>query len=148
MIMDFRKFDKTYYIRIDKGEEIISSILEICKREKIASAVYSAIGGCCKAEIQTFLPEEGKFETNTLEGMLELISMNGNITSDDEGIIKHHTHATFAYIRDGNHCVSGGHVKSATVLYTAEIELRPVIDGVIKRKPDSETGTGFWHFTD
>ena len=33
------------------------------------------------------------------------------------------------------------------VSYTAEIELRPVVDGEIKRKYDSETGTGFWSFT-
>ena len=30
--------------------------------------------------------------------------------------------------------------------YTAEIELRPVIGGVIRRKYDEETGTGFWDF--
>ena len=43
--MDYRKFDKTYYIRADKGDEIISCILEVCKKEKISSAIYSGIGG-------------------------------------------------------------------------------------------------------
>ena len=46
------------------------------------------------------------------------------------------------------HGMSGGHIKSITVLYTAEIELRPVIGGVIRRKRDPETGTGFWDFSD
>lgn len=32
------------------------------------------------------------------------------------------------------------------VLYTAEIELRPVLGGRIRRKYDPETGTGFWDF--
>jgi hypothetical protein len=32
------------------------------------------------------------------------------------------------------------------VSYTAEIELRPVIGGRIKRQFDAETGTGFWDF--
>ena len=31
-----------------------------------------------------------------------------------------------------------------TVLYTAEIELRPTVGGAIGRKFDPETGTGFW----
>ncbi len=44
--------------------------------------------------------------------------------------------------------MSGGHIRSLTVLYTAEIELRPVVGGVIGRKTDPETGTGFWHFAD
>ena len=38
------------------------------------------------------------------------------------------------------------HAKSTTVLYTAEIELRPTIGGSIGRKFDPETGTGFWNF--
>jgi hypothetical protein len=31
-------------------------------------------------------------------------------------------------------------------LYTAEIELRPVVGGVITKRYDPETGTGFWSF--
>ena len=34
-----------------------------------------------------------------------------------------------------------------TVLYTAEIELRPVIGGTISRKSDLETETGFLYFS-
>ena len=144
--MDYRKFDNTYYIRVDKGEEIISSILEICRKEKVNSAIYNGIGGCSEAEIQTFIPEKGEFETRTLSGMLELVNMTGNIMCDEDGEIFHHTHGAFAFKEDGSHSVGGGHLKSATVLYTAEIELRPVIGGEIKKKFDPETGTGFWDF--
>ena len=42
--------------------------------------------------------------------------------------------------------MAAGHIKSMTVLYTAEIELRPVIGEVISIKHDPETGTGFWNF--
>ena len=41
---------------------------------------------------------------------------------------------------------SGGHLKATTILYTAEIELRPTVGGAIGRKFDPETGTGFWDF--
>ena len=33
-------------------------------------------------------------------------------------------------------------------IISGEIELRPVTGGVIRRKPDPETGTGFWSFDD
>ena len=33
-------------IRMDKGDEIISTILGICQKEQIASAIFSGIGGC------------------------------------------------------------------------------------------------------
>jgi hypothetical protein len=48
--------------------------------------------------------------------------------------------------QDGQHGMAGGHLKATTVLYTAEIELRPTINGAIGRKFDPETGTGFWNF--
>lgn len=145
--MDYKKYDQTYYIRMDKGEEVIRTLLEICRKEKIGSAIFCGIGGCQKAEIQTFIPDAGAFETTELSGMLELISLNGNIISDDEGELFHHTHALFSYIKEGEHSMAGGHIKSITVLYTAEIELRPVTGGVILRKTDPETGTGFWKFS-
>lgn len=144
--MDYKIFDKTCYIRADKGEEIIEKILEVCKKESFSSAVFSGIGGCSEAEIQTFIPERGEFETRKVSGMLELASMNGNIISDENGELYHHTHAVFAYKVGDEHLMCGGHLKSSTVLYTAEIELRPVTGGKIGRKTNEETGTGFWDF--
>lgn len=147
-IMDYRKINDTVYIRMDKGDEIIGCILDVCRKEKIMSAIFSGIGGLGEAEIQTLIPEANEFETRTIRGMLELVSMTGNVISDEDGEIYQHTHAIVSYKEDGKHCIAGGHIKSLTVSYTAEIELRPVIDGVIKRKYDSETGTGFWKFED
>lgn len=144
--MEYRKIGTTYYIRMDRDDELVSNILEICRREAIRSAIFSGIGGCQKAELQTFVPEQGSFETETVEGMLELVSLNGNVVSADDGELYHHTHALFSYKKDGHHTVAGGHLRSATVLYTAEIELRPTAGGYIARKYDPETGTGFWDF--
>ena len=142
--MEYRAFGDAYYIRIDRDEEMIACILDVCRREGIASATYSGIGGCQSAEIQTFDPERGMFQTERIEGMLELVSFMGNAISDDDGELHSHTHALFAFEREGEHCVRAGHLKSSTVLYTAEIELRPVRGGVIGSQPDPETGTGFW----
>ncbi|MBR5091509.1 MAG: DUF296 domain-containing protein [Ruminiclostridium sp.] len=146
--MDYRIFNNTVYIRLDRGDEIIGNIIGICRKEQIKSAIFSGIGGCMKTEIQTFIPETGAFETQTIEGMLELVSLNGNVVTDENGEYFHHTHAMFTFKKDGGHHSAGGHIKSITVLYTAEIELRPVVGGAIKRRSDPETGTGFWDFGD
>lgn len=144
--MDYRKYDDTIYIRLDWDDEIISCILDVCRKEQICSAVFSGIGGCSEAQIQTFMPERGMFETRTISGMLELVSLNGDLVTDGSDKLYTHTHAMFSYKEGENHCVAGGHIKSITVLYTAEIELRPVTGGKIMRKSDPETGTGFWSF--
>ena len=157
--MEYKKIGETYYVRMDRGDEIIGNILEICRKEAIPSAIFSGIGGCSSAELQVFIPETGSFETEQLEEMLELVSLNGNVVSGDDGQLYHHTHALFSFKggnrdvdnivgghQDGQHGMAGGHLKSTTVLYTAEIELRPTIGGSIGRKFDPETGTGFWNF--
>ncbi len=144
--MNYRKFGDTFYVRMDRGDEIIGSIVDICKKEHISSAIFSGIGGCSEAQIQTFQPETHCFETQTIQGMLELVSLNGNIISDEQNGLYSHTHAVFAYKQGNQHRLAAGHIKSITVLYTAEIELRPVIGGVISRRHDPETGTGFWNF--
>ena len=144
--MDYRKFGEAYYVRVDRGEEVIASILDVCRREKVGSVTFSGIGGCSEAEIQTFIPEEGTFELRRLSGMLELVSLNGNVISDDQDEFHCHAHAAFAYKEGDEHRIAAGHVKSITVLYTAEIEVRPTIGDRIMKKHDPETGTGFWDF--
>ena len=144
--MDYRKFGETFYLRLDKGDEIIGSVLALCRKEQLPSAVFGGIGGCSEAQIQTFLPETGAFETQTLRGMLELVSLTGSVITDDRDELFQHTHAVFSYKEGEQHRVAAGHIKSITVLYTAEIELRPVVGGVIRRKFNPETGTGLWDF--
>ncbi|MBR3327577.1 MAG: DUF296 domain-containing protein [Atopobiaceae bacterium] len=146
--MEYRRFSNTYYVRLDRGDEILSSILDVCREEHVDSAIFTGIGGCSEAQIQTFLPETGEFQTQVLTGMLELVSLTGNVFTGDEGELYHHTHAVFSYKEGDEHRMAAGHMKSVTVLYTAEIELRPTIGGTIRRQYDPETGTGFWSFAE
>ena len=90
--MEHKRFGDTCYIRLDRGDEVISSILEVCRAERVESATFSGIGGCSEARIQTFIPEAGTFEERTLSGMLELVSLTGNVISDDQGAL--YPHAT------------------------------------------------------
>ena len=74
-----------------------------------------------------------------------MVSLNGNVIWDEEAAAPvHHTHGLLSYKKDGLHLTAGGHIKSLRVLYTCEIELRPVMGGIIRKEYDPETGTGFW----
>ena len=145
--MEYRKYGDTYYVRMDRGDEIIENLLDLCRKEQIASCTYSGIGGCERAEIQTYIAEEGVFETRVIEGTLELVNLIGSIFSDEEDRLFHHTHALFSYKDGDRHETAAGHMKSMLVSYTAEITLKPVAEGKIGRQYDEETGTGFWKFT-
>lgn len=144
--MEYREFGDAYYVRMDRGDEIASSILTLCEREGIRSATFWGIGGCSDAQIQVFTPEDGTFRTEHVSGTLELVSLMGNVISGASGERALHAHALFAYCEDGEHKTASGHLKSSTVRYTAELELRPIKGGTIGMQPDPETGTGFWAF--
>ncbi|PTV04466.1 PCC domain-containing protein [Limosilactobacillus reuteri] len=68
------------YLRIDKGEEILDSILLTCKKYEISSATFYGLGACGKAVIGTYIPEKHDFLLHTKEGMLELVSLMGKFT--------------------------------------------------------------------
>lgn len=42
--MDYKRFDSTIFARIDKNEEIISKVMEICEKENIRLANINALG--------------------------------------------------------------------------------------------------------
>lgn len=83
--MDHRRVGDAIYIRMDRGDEIIRCVLDVCRKEGVESATYSGIGGCGEAQIQTYIPETNTFETQTLHGMLELVSLTGNVITDEQG---------------------------------------------------------------
>ena len=146
--MEYRICTGIGYLRLDRGELVIESVLEFCRREGIRSATFSGLGGCDLAEVKTFDPETKTYGSRTLSGMLELASLWGNVTGDGNGGLAQHTHAVFACVENGKHETAGGHLGEARVLITAEIEVRPIVGGVISRKTDPAWGTKVWDFGD
>lgn len=144
--MEYKKYGADFYIRLDKGDEVTESLLNICKKENILSAVFSGIGGFKEAVVSTYLPDKKEFLPHSKTGLLELVSMNGNIISDEENNIYEHTHAMFSYYENDEVKFIGGHLKKAVVLLTAEIKLEPVENETIKRKFNPEAGIPIWDF--
>lgn len=142
--MDYKKFGDSIYARFDKGDEVLEGILNICKNEHILSATYSGIGGCGDVTVSTYIPEKKEFVPHHKTGLLEMISINGNISANDNDEIFEHTHAMFSYLENGEVKFLGGHLARAVVSYTAEIEIKPVQKGVIRRKNDDNTGITVW----
>lgn len=143
--MEYRNYNNVIYLRLDKGDEVLSSILGVCAKEKVKSCVFSGIGGCDYVKLGTFRPEEGTYAEYEKEGMLELVSLNGDVKDSDEGSLIH-AHACLSYEEEGEIKLLGGHLLSLRVLITAEIEITPVLGGVIKTKPGQIPGTKVWDF--
>ncbi len=143
--MDYKKFKDAYYLRCDRDEDILECVLKLCRTEKILSATFSGIGCCMDVSLSVIDPDTLEFEPYRKTGVLEMTSINGNISADDSDEIYIHTHAMFSY-RDQNNSYHsiGGHLIQAVVAYTAQIVLRPVEGGVIRRMRDPKTGLTVW----
>ena len=147
--MKSQKFGDKIYLRLDKGDEVLKSVLQICREQKISSATFSGIGACDKVVIGTYLPEEHDFLRHTKEEMLEMISLMGNVTQDaNHTKLNIHAHGMFSYLNSETNTIQyfGGDLKSAQIMYTGEIVIEPVIGGEISKQFDPNVGIDVWHF--
>lgn len=142
--MKYRKIKDTFYIRIDKGEKVTESIIEVCERENIKAGYFQGIGACDLVDLSTWIPEQNDFTDHQLKGMLEMVSLMGNITTGNDNKPFLHSHATFSYLNeDGGIILTGGHLKEARISYSGEIILNPA-DEAIGRMLDENAGIEVW----
>ena len=143
--MEYRRFHDKLYIRLDRGDEIIRSLTELCRREGVSAGCVQGIGGCGKAVVGVFDPDKKAYRKEEVEALLELISLEGNVTlSGEEPFL--HLHASFAYHgADGQAHLLAGHLLEAEVALTGEIILTPA-DARITRRYDDALGIRVWDF--
>ena len=139
--MEFKKFNDTYVIRLNKGEEVISSLKELCKNEDIKLAEITGLGAANLVEIGVFNVNTKEYNTKIFEGMFEITSLVGNATRKD-GEVYLHIHINFG---DEDGIVKGGHLVRANISATSEIILRK-IDGEVGRKLSEEIGLNLLEF--
>ena len=143
--MDYKKNSDLYYLRCDRNDEILGCVLNLCKKESILSATFSGIGCCSSVSLSVINPQTLCFEPHDKTGILEMTSINGSISSDDDDNLFIHAHGMFSYKdQEGLYKTIGGHLLQAVVAYTTEIVLIPVQGGIIRRQKDPQTGITVW----
>lgn len=139
--MEYRKFNDTYVIRLNKGEEVIESLKNLCRDEDIKLAEITGLGASDFVEIGVFNIYTKEYNTKVFEGMFEITSLVGNVTRKD-GEVYLHIHINFG---DEEGLVKGGHLVKSRISATSEIILRK-IDGEVGRKLDEEIGLNLLNF--
>jgi len=140
--MEYRKFNNTYVIRMDRGEEIISSLSDFCKAEHVKLGSVQALGAADHAVIGLYHVGARQYRKHTFEGPMEITSLLGNIsTKDGEPYL--HLHITLC--RD-DMSVIGGHLNECRISATCEMFVQ-VLDGTVERKLDEKvTGLNLYEF--
>ena len=133
--MEYQRFNNQIAVRLDRGDEIVKSILMIAEAEKIALASISGIGATDDVDVGVFNAETRAYNTFSFKGTHEITSLTGNLTTKDAEPYLH-LHITLA--GEGGKIV-GGHLLRGMISLTAEIFMT-VIEGKAERIYDSELG--------
>ena len=147
LIKDVLPGDSTWFIRLEKGEEILESLTKFCKKFKSftgATGTITGIGAVSYAEIGWFDPEYKKYVTKVYRENREITSLIGNLSLKEKEPF-FHIHVTLS---NAAFEVRGGHLVKALISATGEFVLRtfrlPGPSTDLKRKQDEETGLYLW----
>ena len=141
--MQYRKFGGKYFVRIDKGEEVMSKLKELCEKENIRLAEVRALGASDDYTVAVFDVTTKKYSPMHHTEYSEIASLWGTVTTMN-GNFYPHIHMT-AGAADGT--VYGGHLVSVKISATCEMIVEPS-DGVIERKFNDEVGLNLFEFVD
>ncbi|MEJ6951215.1 PPC domain-containing DNA-binding protein [Natronospora cellulosivora (SeqCode)] len=139
--MEYKKFANKYVIRMDKGEEIISTLKKFCEENQISLGRVSGIGAVNKASIGLFETKTKEYHSLELSGDHEITSLSGNISKMD-GEVYLHLHANLA---DSSYNTKGGHLSQAFISATGEFIVEE-IEGELDRKFSEEIGLNLLQF--
>lgn len=139
--MEYRRFGEDIVIRIDKGEEMIEKMLEVCRKENVTLANVNALGAVGEFEVGLFNTAEKKYYSTIHKGDFEIVSLTGSITTKD-GELYHHIHMSAG---NQENKVYGGHLNYAKVSATCEMFIH-VMPGKVERKFSDEIGLNLFKF--
>lgn len=139
--MEYRFFGDKIVLRLDPGEEICGSLIDLAEKENISIAEISGLGAVNEFVTGVFDTEEKKYYANTFNGKYEITSLTGTITCMYQRPYLH-LHMSAG---DSTGKVFGGHLNKAVVSATAEIVIN-IVAGKVEREFSEEIGLNVLKF--
>jgi hypothetical protein len=139
--MEYRRFENTYIVRIDRGEEILEQVKALSLKENIKLATVQALGAVNDFTVGVFKPAVKKYDANTFQGNYEIVSLTGTINTMNG---EFYTHLHMSAGDESGHVV-GGHLNRAVVSAVCEMVVT-VIPGTVDREFSEEIGLNVLKF--
>lgn len=133
--MKTKKIDDGYFLRLDKGEEVVRTLVEFIAKEEIQAGAIAGIGALTQVELGYFDRDKKVYNRRKFEGIYELLSLLGNISYADNVPMVH----AHCLLGDAEYKIIGGHFFSGIVAVTGEIYIRTFAER-LSRELNPETG--------
>ena len=141
--MEYRRFGDKIVVRIDKGEELCSALLELAEKENIRMAGVTGIGASDDVTLGVFDTGTKVYNKTRFNATAyELGSVTGNLSRQD-GKPYLHLHAVIGSPAKGE--CHAGHLNAAVISATCELVI-DVIDGEVGRKFSDDIGLNLYEF--
>jgi predicted DNA-binding protein with PD1-like motif len=126
---------KTYALVYEKGDEFMSELHAFAQQNALTASHFTAIGAFSDALLGYFDRQKMDYKKISLTEQVEVLSLNGNITLEDNGY-KVHAHTVLG---KADASTMGGHILEAHVWPTLEVVLEESPKHLLRRT-DPETG--------
>jgi len=128
--MQTKKITDGFVVKLDKGEQLVDSLIKFARQEKVDSGSVTGIGAVTNVTLGYFDREQKKYLEKKFEEVYELVSLLGSIATINYQPILH----LHIIISDRNYKVYAGHLFSAEVAVTAEIFVRAYPEPLLRKK--------------
>lgn len=137
--MKSKKIGSRYFVRIDKGEEVVSSLKSFCAENRITLGSVLGIGAADRVTVGLFNTATKEYHNKALEGEYEITNLTGSVTTKD-GEVYLHLHITLA---DEEYKAYGGHLNECRISGTCELVI-DTVEGRMDRFFDDHCGLNIW----
>lgn len=127
---------RTFALIMAPEDEVMTSIIDFARRERVNGASITGIGAFRDAVLQYFDWEEKVYNDIPVTEQVEVAALVGDIGEDEEGRPAVHIHLVLGR-RDGS--AIAGHLKSARVRPTLELVVTET-PSHLRRRRDPGTG--------
>lgn len=132
--MESKKLDLGYFIRLERGEFVMRSLLEFLAKKQIQGGVVNGIGALEHVIIGYFDLSKKEYLQKKFSEIYEVVSFQGNISLVDNKPFVH----THIVLGDRNYHPHAGHFFEGKVAVTMELFVH-VFEKALKRQSDQLT---------
>ena len=124
-----------FLVRFDPGETLPEALVELARTQGWRTASLQGLGAVHKVVLAYYDLQVRQYLKFPVEGIVELVSLTGNLSSVD-GVPTWHLHAAVA---DRTGALKGGHLVALEVAITLECWIHPA-DRTVTRRLDERSG--------
>jgi predicted DNA-binding protein with PD1-like motif len=129
-------------VKIEPGQDLLECLVNIVNTIGIKTGVIvSAVGSLEKGRLRNVKQFPASFPIrrsdrlySSIDGPLEILSLSGNISQNENGKTIIHAHITVSHVKDGEVRVLGGHLIEGNLTYVmVEIMILDLDIGMYRR---------------